>query len=362
MAAKKELPGYLRNTKSAERFFGVFEEDVVRYAFLPTSFVQLRKLPTRLKAGMLEEMRNDKPHKAAKPWQTESSSLQGYAIYNMESVSPRQSELRKKLLGTVEGTLSPRRHTIAPKTFSSFAHIPSDYDYERQQRAAERAANEAKIIGPKSMKTGMPVTLDKQGSFTHFRYESDPYHPRVDTFGSASSSTTPFLPGGKQNANRETHKHKALQHELLTRLSATLRADWQDSFERNYADKGGLIVCLFTDDFGEETGGRKELLRYMYNLVKSHPASIEYVLRKVPSRWGKRSNGYIEFVLQPPWISTSPYESYLRTHVEETVKLKDRQGKQERYCPPSARLAIQPQTPGGRVINYYLGGPSRMNA
>jgi len=109
---------------------------------------------------------------------------------------------------------------------------------------------------------------------------------------------------------------------LLTRLSATLRADWQASFERSYADKGGLIVCLFTDDFGEESGGRKELLRYMYNLVKSHPASVEYVLRKLPSRWGKRSNGYIEFVLQPPWVSLSPYESYLRTHVEETVKIK----------------------------------------
>mmetsp|Transcript_24556 Transcript_24556/g.80456 ORF Transcript_24556/g.80456 Transcript_24556/m.80456 type:complete len:299 (-) Transcript_24556:393-1289(-) len=298
MASKKELPGYLRNTKSAERYFGVYEEDVVRYAFLPTSFVQLRKLPAKLKAGMIEEIRSEKPTRAAKPWQTESS-LQGYAIYNMDSVSPRQSEMRKKLLGTVEGTLSPRRHTIAPKTFSSFAHIPNDYDFERQQRAAERAAKEAKIIGPKSMKTGVPVTLDKQGSFTHFRYESEPYQSRIETFHSASSASTSqfspskkqFVPGGRQNASRETHKHKSLQHELLTRLSATLRADWQASFERSYADKGGLIVCLFTDDFGEESGGRKELLRYMYNLVKSHPASVEYVLRKLPSRWGKRSNG-----------------------------------------------------------------------
>jgi len=189
MASKKELPGYLRNTKSAERYFGVYEEDVVRYAFLPTSFVQLRKLPAKLKAGMIEEIRSEKPTRAAKPWQTESS-LQGYAIYNMDSVSPRQSEMRKKLLGTVEGTLSPRRHTIAPKTFSSFAHIPNDYDFERQQRAAERAAKEAKIIGPKSMKTGVPVTLDKQGSFTHFRYESEPYQSRIETFHSASSAST----------------------------------------------------------------------------------------------------------------------------------------------------------------------------
>ena len=37
---------------------------------------------------------------------------------------------------------------------------------------------------------------------------------------------------------------------------------------------------------------------YMHQLVKTHPVSNEYVLRKQAARWGRHSNGYIEFALQ----------------------------------------------------------------
>ena len=37
---------------------------------------------------------------------------------------------------------------------------------------------------------------------------------------------------------------------------------------------------------------------YMHQLVKTHPVSNEYILRKQAARWGRHSNGYIEFALQ----------------------------------------------------------------
>ena len=45
--------GYMRSTKSVEYHFSNAEQDVVRHAFLPTSFVQIRRLPAKMKAGTL---------------------------------------------------------------------------------------------------------------------------------------------------------------------------------------------------------------------------------------------------------------------------------------------------------------------
>lgn len=60
----------------------------------------------------------------------------------------------------------------------------------------------------------------------------------------------------------------------------------------------------------------------MHHLVKTHPVSNEFVLRKMSARWGKKSNGFVEFALQPPWVNVSPYEPYFRSHLEDAAKLK----------------------------------------
>ena len=43
--------GFMRPTKSMEHHFSNAEQDAVRCAFLPSSFIQIRKLPETLKAG-----------------------------------------------------------------------------------------------------------------------------------------------------------------------------------------------------------------------------------------------------------------------------------------------------------------------
>ena len=44
---------YMRPTKSMEHHYSNAEQDAVRCAFLPSSFVQIRKLPAKMKAGSL---------------------------------------------------------------------------------------------------------------------------------------------------------------------------------------------------------------------------------------------------------------------------------------------------------------------
>ena len=43
--------GFMRSTKSMEYHFSNAEQDAVRCAFLPTSFVSIRRLPPKMKAG-----------------------------------------------------------------------------------------------------------------------------------------------------------------------------------------------------------------------------------------------------------------------------------------------------------------------
>lgn len=51
------MANYMRPTKSMERHFSNAEQDVVRQAFLPTTYVQLRRLPSRLRPGCLSSPR-----------------------------------------------------------------------------------------------------------------------------------------------------------------------------------------------------------------------------------------------------------------------------------------------------------------
>lgn len=281
-------------------------------------------------------------------------------------------------VGVVSGTLSPRKHSVARRIFSTFEYLPSEYDLEKQIRTEEKAKHARRIIGPTSIKTGIPTIPDKQGTFTHFRYEVDPYESKEDYWkmsmgsptGTGASTRKPFTPGGKFIAKDKLSQRKASQHELLHRLIATLTADWPNAFERCFTDKRGLIVCLFSEQQEQDSAGSwpSELLHYMHHLVKTHPVSNEFVLRKMSARWGKKSNGFVEFALQPPWVNVSPYEPYFRSHLEDAAKLKlKKRGalrSADRGIPavPSRRMAFPPQTPSGARVYSYLPGEGHLNA
>ena len=362
---------YMRPTKSMEHHYSNAEQDAVRCAFLPSSFVQIRKLPAKMKAGtlgsggvVLSEGSASARGRTAGP----SGRLWSGGLAQLTSQSMRQrSGLSLSEGSLVEGTLSPRRFPVGPKMFSMYTYMPSDYDLPKQLRAIEKERDAAKIIGPPCIKTGTPTIPDKQGTFTHFRYEIDPYESKDEYWNEvrvqdmkAAIGARAFTPASARAvAKDDLHKRKASQHELLARLVATLQADWPDVFRRCFLDKNGLIVCLFTDY--EQDSGRSELFSYMHQLIKTHPVSTEFMLRKQSARWGRHSNGFIEFAIQPPWVLTSPYEHYLRSHLEEAAKLQSSNKVPPRSrvgtaAPPSRRMAVPPQTPNGTRIYSYLGG------
>jgi hypothetical protein len=99
-----------------------------------------------------------------------------------------------------------------------------------------------------------------------------------------ATQTQHFRPGGKYVAKDHVRKKQASQHELVARLIATLQADWPEAYARCYVDKRGLIVCMFAGDPGDDPAWLPELNTYMQNLIKTHPVSNEFCLRKVPRR------------------------------------------------------------------------------
>jgi len=183
-----------------------------------------------------------------------------------------------------------------------------------------------------------------------------------------SQTRSVFTPGGRFVAKDDLQKRKASQHELMSRLVATLQSDWPEKFRRCFLDSKGLIICLFTDH-EHDGAGRTELANYMHQLVKTHPVSNEFVLRKQSGRWGRHSNGYVEFAIQPPWVTISPYEPYMRSHIEEAAKLQASKktgvsvrSRSSSVAPPSRRMAVPPQTPNGSRIYFYLGGEGHLNS
>jgi hypothetical protein len=368
--------GFMRPTKSMEHHFSNAEQDAVRCAFLPSSFIQIRKLPETLKAGsfgqggiiLSETSPRGLPRSAGRLWTGLPPPSRSGDLRQHSALSTGV----KSEASIVEGTLSPRRFPVGPRSFSQFTYKPSEYDIEKQKRIKEKEAHAAKIIGPPCIKTGTPTIPAKQGTFTHFRYEIDPYESKDEYWQEVrlqdmrfSKPARVFTPSGRFVAKDDLCKRKASQHELLARLVASLQSDWPDTFRRCFFDQRGLVVCLFTDREHDE-GARTELTNYMHQLVKTHPVSTEFVLRKQSARWGRHSNGYIEFALQPPWVTISPYEPYLRSHIEEAAKLQASKKSTSRSrgsssIPPSRRMAVPPQTPNGTRIYSYLGGEGHLN-
>jgi hypothetical protein len=266
--------GFLRPTKSLEHHFSNAEQDAVRCAFLPTSFVQIRKLPAKMKAGTLGQG----------GVVLSETSPRGRNLWSGQPPTSLSQSLRQRSgLTDTAGTLSPRRFGVGPKMFSMFTYQTSEYDNEKQKRAAEKELHASKIIGPPCIKTGTPCIPDKQGTFTHFRYEIDPFESKDQYWHEVRNQELRnqrplvFAPSGRYVAKDNLKKQKASQHELITRLVATLQTDWPETFRRCFLDKKGLVVCLFTDQ-EHDGGGRTELINYMHQLVKTHPVSNEFVL------------------------------------------------------------------------------------
>ena len=59
----------------------------------------------------------------------------------------------------------------------------------------------------------------------------------------------------------------------------------------------------------------------MNMLLKTHPISNEFVLRRMTSRWGRTNNGLHEYAMVPPWVKMSSTEAYSAMHLEEAARV-----------------------------------------
>lgn len=366
----------MRPTKSMERHYSNADQDVVRMAFLPTSYIQLRRLPSRLRPGCLSSPRmQHSSGMSGRTWGkgTASSgastahrttlndfyslestqqdshggrpqSKQGPARPSSQGVHPGHGRSSKMSLvpakaasREVHGTVPQHQFSTGPKAFSTFVYLPSDYDALKKKRSQEKLEHMSHMSGPSSFKTGIPSIPDKQGSFTHFQYEVDPYESRDEYHKPKQEQLMvqrvrkSFTPAGKFSAKDKKTQRKASGHILRERLIATLKADWSSSFVRCFEDNAGLVVCLFAEEQGGESDSFSgELARYMNMLIKTHPISNEFVLRRQSSRWGRQNNGFHEFVMVPPWVKMNTTESYMQMHLEQAARVTVQKGHSKR--------------------------------
>ena len=110
--------GYMRSTKAMEYHFANAEQDAVRHAFLPTSFVQIRRLPAKMKAGTLGQggvvMSDTSPsrYSGGRDWAGSAPTWAG-----MQRQRSAFSGEAARSSTSVGGTLSPRRFSAGPKMF-----------------------------------------------------------------------------------------------------------------------------------------------------------------------------------------------------------------------------------------------------
>ena len=373
----------MRETKCMEKHFCNAEQDILRQAFLPTSYIQIRKLPAQIKSGFSSHRKRGRDDMA---WSAD--------------VTQQVSALAKEALTAVTGTMQPPRFSTVSKTFSSFIYIPSEYDLEKEQRVHERQEKAAKLLGPAALKTGVPTIPEKQGSFTHFTYVVDPYESKDDVWKECRGRLADmqpiktFMPGGRGTAKDPLQLRRASQRMLKKRLLATLRADWGPRLERCFTDDKDLIICLFrlqslpslagggpdmagsgvsfftggsaADVGGGAVGGdlgRDQLVSYMNQLVRSHPVACEFVLRRVATRWGLAQNGLLEFVLQPPWARLGPRDILAKVdqapHRQPSMTASSTGSRGS--VVPSTRMVVPPQTPNGTRIYSWVPPDKHLN-
>mmetsp|Transcript_36656 Transcript_36656/g.93632 ORF Transcript_36656/g.93632 Transcript_36656/m.93632 type:complete len:405 (-) Transcript_36656:443-1657(-) len=371
---KGNVRNYMRPTKSMERHFSNADQDVVRQAFLPTSYVQLRRLPAKLRPGSVSSprMQNTSGIKET-VWGKDSKASPKKTVHDyyndsyQESHASASSHGRSQQHGAnrpasqgvppgwggpqpsssaefsrakmesreVRGTIVSHQFSIAPKTFSSFVYLPSDFDALRKKRSKDKRDHMSLMSGPTSFKCGIPPIPDKQGSFTHFQYYVDPYESR-DEFHKSKREPSQlerqrksFTPSGKYSSKNKSTMRKASSHILMERLVATLRADWPRHFTRCFSDRQGLIVCLFSEGADSTEGGDafgSELYRYMNQMIRTHPVVNEFILHKMSSRWGRQNNGFIEYSMVPPWIKMNVCEPYFQMNLEEAARMSVQKG------------------------------------
>lgn len=219
----------------------------------------------------------------------------------------------------------PKEHPYAG-SFSTFEHLPSEYDRQQLIQKFERLKKKLAQIHPVDFVVkGAPTGPKSAPAFSEYDYPSNPYEG-VDTSLRAEDTTqrarqvgSYFVAGGKPTAAATL---RGLANECMMWLCKKLSADWPTSFLQTFEDRSGSIVISFDK---AEALVQGDLAMYMNNFAKNNREVHEFRLIKDASQWGliDTDTQTIFFVLWPPWqrhrFSGSPAADYMAQAAEQAA-------------------------------------------
>ena len=192
-------------------------------------------------------------------------------------------------LGAPQGQRRPNAYSSAPKVFSLYEYLESEYDGARDESAARAAkARAARVDSSADFKvTALPPIPKGAGSFNEFEYTIDPFELKDEKAKADKAAAAalikhgPILAGGHQRRSGEMTKMRA--SEAVHSLGATLAADWPRAFAGAFLNAEGCVVCAF-DRAAMAAGG--DVTTYMNNLFRTNETVRSFNLRKDVAHWG----------------------------------------------------------------------------
>eukprot|EP00798_Chlamydomonas_sp_ICE-L_P030306 gene30306-35295_t len=205
----------------------------------------------------------------------------------------------------------PKEHPYAG-SFSTYEHLPSEYDRQQLLQKFERLKKKLAQIHPLDFVVkATPAGPKSAPAFNEYDYPVNSYDGLEDATSRARIMSGPFHAGGKYTP-AATLRGQA--NECMMNLCKVLSADWPSAFLQTFEDRSGSIVISFDK---VEALSQGDLGNYMNNFAKCNHLVSEFRLLKDASQWGMvdEDTQTIFYVLWPPWVRHRFFGSPAAEHV-----------------------------------------------
>eukprot|EP00899_Mesostigma_viride_P018061 jgi/Mesvir1/26256/Mv01619-RA.1 len=275
------------------------EQDAVRRAFESGNYDTLQKLPNHIKANEI--------------------TLARMTLQEMNS---------RKSVPLADNLKLPQDPATKRGLFSDFPYIPSPYELTDEVRAAERMQSEAARLKI-SAKDFLPGAGNEhrakyQDAFIEgatYPYQSDPIESAQDEalrakwMEDSKILAGPFKPTGKGSGRLTDVPSKALNHDILGKITKMVAEDWGETEFMVYENEEGMWVVKFRVETVESLPG---LTAYMNVMVRCNEVVLKYQLTKAVENWDcSPGDGWVYYAFRPPWVKQHTLDPFYTLHPEE---------------------------------------------
>lgn len=116
---------------------------------------------------------------------------------------------------------------------------------------------------------------------------------------------------------KATFKSRNQIRDMIGFLKSKIAKDWEDSVFVIGVNPEDMIELRFESESIEST---QSLNTYMNLLIETDDEIFSFKLRKHISKWGLNKEGFISFVLCPPWIHPQNPSNHHSNNIDKSSK------------------------------------------